>query len=139
MQTTVEQALQTALEHHRAGRLQQAEQIYRQILAAEPNNPDALNLFGVLAHQLQRDEIAVASITRAIEVRSTAPEFYFNRGEALYAMNRLDDAIADFQKTLEFHPENAEALNDLGIALHARGNLQEAESALRRAVELRPD
>lgn len=139
MQTTVEQALQTALQHHRAGQLQQAEQIYRQVLAADPNNADALNLFGVLAHQLRRDEIAVQSITRAIAVRPEVAEFHFNRGEALYAMGRFAEAMADFQKTLEIQPENAEAWNDLGITQHASEQLGDAEKSLRRAVELRPE
>ena len=38
--------IEQALEHHRAGRLQQAEAIYRQMLRQEPNHPDALHLLG---------------------------------------------------------------------------------------------
>ncbi|MEN6630373.1 MAG: SEC-C metal-binding domain-containing protein, partial [Sulfuricella sp.] len=45
----VPQTLQAALAHHQAGRLLQAEEIYQQILQAEPNHPEALHLLGMLA------------------------------------------------------------------------------------------
>ena len=55
-----------AVQHHQSGRLQAAEQIYRQILAVEPNQADALHLLGVIAHQTGRHEVAVEYIGRAI-------------------------------------------------------------------------
>ena len=48
---TIPEALAIAIQHHQAGRLPAAEQIYRQILAADPKQPDAWHLLGVLAHQ----------------------------------------------------------------------------------------
>ena len=45
-----EQMLQTAMQHQRAGRLAQAEQLYRQVLASDPQQPVALHMLGVLAH-----------------------------------------------------------------------------------------
>jgi protein O-GlcNAc transferase len=49
---TIPEALAIAIHHHQNGRLQAAEQIYRQILQAEPDEADALHLLGVLAHQV---------------------------------------------------------------------------------------
>ena len=49
---TISEALAIAVQHHQAGRLQAAEQIYRQILAVEPNHADAIHLLGVIAHQV---------------------------------------------------------------------------------------
>jgi Tfp pilus assembly protein PilF len=46
---TIPQALQLALQHHQANHLQEAEQIYRQVLEVEPNNSDALHLLGAYA------------------------------------------------------------------------------------------
>ena len=68
MNTSISKAIETALEHHQAGHLRQAEAIYRQILQAEPNHPDALHLLGVIAHQAGRNEIAVELINKAIRV-----------------------------------------------------------------------
>ena len=65
-QVTVAQAILMAIEHHRAGRLREAESIYRQVLAAEPNHPDALHFLGVLAHQAGQFQTAAELIEHAI-------------------------------------------------------------------------
>ena len=62
-----------AIQHHQAGRLQLAEQIYRSILAVEPNHPGALHLLGIIAHQMGRQEVAVESIGQAIALRRLMP------------------------------------------------------------------
>jgi len=51
---TIAQALELALGHHQAGRLGEAESLYRQVLAVEPRHPDALHLLGVAAHDRQK-------------------------------------------------------------------------------------
>ena len=65
---TIPEALAIAIQHHQGGRLQAAEQIYRQILAVEPNHADAIHLLGVIAHQVGKHEVAVEYIRRAIAV-----------------------------------------------------------------------
>ena len=63
---TISEALTIAVQHHQAGRLQAAEQIYRRVLEVDPNQADAIHLLGVLAHQVGKHELAVQCITRAI-------------------------------------------------------------------------
>ena len=63
----IPELLQTALLHHQSGRLQQAEQIYRLILARDAANADACNLLGIIAYQAGNYESAAELITRAIE------------------------------------------------------------------------
>ena len=70
-QMTLEQQLQSGLSHHQAGRLAEAERIYRQILAQQPDHAEALNLLGVLAGQTGRLDAAVDLIHRAIAICST--------------------------------------------------------------------
>ena len=55
---TIPQALQIAIQHHRPGRLADAERVYRQILAASPNHADALRSLGLIAHQVGRHDLA---------------------------------------------------------------------------------
>jgi Flp pilus assembly protein TadD len=59
---TISEALAIAIQHHQAGRLQAAEQIYRQILALQPNHADAWHLLGLIARQAGRHAIAVEYI-----------------------------------------------------------------------------
>src|SRR5262245_40684125 len=61
--------LANAFAHHQAGRLQEAEQIYRQILAAEPNNPDALHLLGIIACENGQYEGAIRLLEQALTFR----------------------------------------------------------------------
>ena len=63
---TLSEALAIAIQHHQAGRLQIAEQIYRQILAVQPNHADVIQRLGVIASQVGRHELAVEYIARAI-------------------------------------------------------------------------
>ena len=54
MELTIEQALQRAVEAHKAGKLQDAEALYRAILQAQPKHPDANHNLGVLAVSLNK-------------------------------------------------------------------------------------
>jgi hypothetical protein len=62
---TIEQAVEMAVQHHRAGRVREAEALYRQVLGAQPGHADALHLLGVLAHQTGRTEYTIQLIPRA--------------------------------------------------------------------------
>src|SRR3989304_4457739 len=122
---TITEALNTALQHHQAGRLSESEAIDRQILQAEPHHPDALHLLGVAAHQTGKHEIAVEHITRAIAINPAAAEYHNNIGEVYRTLDRLNDAGASFQQALVLNPSSAEAMNNLGAVLQAQGKLEE--------------
>ena len=79
---TISEALAIAIQHHQAGRLQAAEQIYRQILAVEPNQADAIHLLGLIAHQVGKHGMAVEYIERAIRLKGNVAAFHNNLGNA---------------------------------------------------------
>jgi Flp pilus assembly protein TadD len=70
--------LQAALRQHQAGQLAEAEARYRQVLALDPEQPDALHLLGVLALQVGQADVAVPLIAQAITHRPNAPAFRMN-------------------------------------------------------------
>jgi tetratricopeptide (TPR) repeat protein len=137
--TTIPEALAIALQHHQGGRLQAAEQIYRQVLAARPNQADAIHLLGVLAHQSGKHDVAVEYIVRAISFNGNAPAFHCNLGEAYRALHRVGEAVACYRRALELAPNYAEAHNNLGLALQDGGKSEEAAASFRRALKLKPD
>jgi protein O-GlcNAc transferase len=134
---TIPQALQIAVQHHQAGRLSDAEALYRQILAVQPNHADALHLLGVIAHQAGHDEAAVGWIRQAIVLNPNHGAAYCNLGEAYRALGRLEEAIATCRRALELEPNYPEAHLNLGAALSDAGQLDEAMAAYRRAIALR--
>jgi tetratricopeptide (TPR) repeat protein len=135
---TISQALAIAIQHHQAGRLQAAEQIYRQILAVEPKQADAWHLLGVVANQVGKHAIAVEYIQRAIESNQAVADFHNNLGTAYSALGRLPDAIACYRRALQLKPDHADAHYNLGHAAKQQGNLDEAAASYRRALELKP-
>jgi predicted O-linked N-acetylglucosamine transferase (SPINDLY family) len=139
MMATIPETLAIAVRHHQAGRLQAAEQIYRQVLEAEPNHADALHLLGVLAHQNGRHALAIETIQRAIGLKGNAAAFHSNLGGAYHALQRLPEAIACYRRALKLKPDYAEAANNLGNALKDQGSLEEAIACYRQALELQPD
>jgi tetratricopeptide (TPR) repeat protein len=136
---TISQALAIAVQHHQAGRLQMAEQIYRQILAVEPDHADAWHLLGLIAHQAGRYELAIEYMGRAIGLKDTEAAFHSNLGESHRLLGRLPEAVVCCRRALELKPDFANAHNNLGLALHDQKKLDDAAACYRRALELKPD
>jgi len=136
---TIPEAFELALGHHRAGRLADAEALYRQILAAQPRHADSLHLLGVIAHQAGHDDLAVEWIRQAIAIDPTNPAAHSNLGEAYLAMGRPDEAIVSYRRALSLKPDYPEACNNLGNALREQCQFTEAIAACRQAIALRPD
>jgi tetratricopeptide (TPR) repeat protein len=132
-------ALMLAIEHHRAGRLQAAAQIYRQILQVEPKHVDAIHHLGLIAHQTGNHELAVEYLRQAIAINGSAAVFHYGLGEAYRALRRMPEAIACYRRALEINPDFAGVHINLGNALKGQGKLDEAAACYRRAVELKPD
>jgi tetratricopeptide (TPR) repeat protein/2-polyprenyl-3-methyl-5-hydroxy-6-metoxy-1,4-benzoquinol methylase len=127
-----------ALRAHQAGRMQEAEQHYRQVLAADAKHIDALHLFGVLAHQVGRSDAAVELIGKALALDERVPDFHYNIGLAYGALGRLDEAAAHNRKAIALKPDYAEAHMNLGNALAGQGKHAEAIRAYERVLALRP-
>ena len=132
-------SLDEALAHHRAGRLQEAEAIYRARLEADPGDADALHWLGVLASQCGQQDLALELIERALARRKGDPEMLNNRGNVLNALGRPADAEGAFRRAITMAPGVAEAHYNLGHALKAQGRFEPAAEAYRRAIALNPD
>ena len=130
--------LGAGLAHHQAGRLSEAESIYRCILEAQPDNGDALHLLGLIAHQSGHNEQALKLIQRAIKADPDQPVFHGNLAIVQQALGRVDLAEAACRRALELNPANAEAMNNLGMVLAQQDKNEEAEEILRQAIQAAP-
>lgn len=125
--------------HHQAGRLNEAERLYLQILQADPHHADALHFLGVLAHQIGRHDMAVDLIGRAIAQNGRVPAFHNNLGNALKAQGKLQEAAASYAGALAHSPNHVGALFNLGLVLQLQDKLEEAAASYRRALSHKPD
>jgi predicted O-linked N-acetylglucosamine transferase (SPINDLY family) len=135
---TTEQALHLALTHHQAGRRAEAEAIYRQVLARDPEHADALHWLGVLVGEAGDLNGALALLERAAARAPGVPEFQSNLGEFYRRAGRLNEAIVCLERALVLRPDMAVAQGNLGNALREAGRIDEAIAALERASALEP-
>ncbi len=138
-EVNTQQAFQSAYEHHRAGRLAQAEAAAREVVAAQPGHADALHLLGVIAGQMGRATDAAEWLRRAVECRGDDPEFRKNLGVALKSSGFAEEAIAEFRAAVALKPDYAEAHMILGNTLYQAARPGEAIAAYRCATELAPE
>ena len=136
---TPQQALDLAMEHHLAGRLAEAEAIYRQLLAGEPGNADIVHLLGVVSYGKGQIEAAVEWMQRAIAMSPNVPRYYNNLGNALTDAGRLEEAVAALETAIRLDPAAAAAYYNLGNARSRQREWNLAIAAYRRSLELQPD
>jgi predicted O-linked N-acetylglucosamine transferase (SPINDLY family) len=136
---TTEQALEIALSHHKAGRLEEAEALYRRVLGQLPDHTDALHLLGLLAAQAGHVEAGIELIGQAIAIAPGIAAYHKSLGEAYLRAEKPGPAIAAFQQAIALAPNDAGTHNELGIALAAAGRYDEAVGAFEQAIALEPD
>ena len=131
-------SFEAALAHHRAGRLPQAEAIYRQILASEPDHADILHLLGLAALQAGHPDRALDAISRALRLQPRNSAYHGSMASALRALGRRDEAIASYREVLRHKPDNLDAHNQLGILLGECGDVAGEEAHYRRVLRHPP-
>ena len=122
--------LEIGREHHRNGRLTQAQASYRELLTIEPGNADAMHWLGVLYSQAAQWDDAMHWLEQAVAVRPGDAAFLHNLGQAAINSGRLQQAVAAFEAAAAFDPERAELRYFLAVALLARGAKDDAEEAV---------
>ena len=130
--------LRTALTLHQAGRLDEAEQLYRRILAAEPRHFDGLHLLGAIFSQRGDHAAAVRQIDAAIVVNPNVAAAHNNRGAALSALGRLEEALASYDRAVALMPDYIDAARSRADALMGLGRFEDAVAAYDRAGALDP-
>ncbi len=131
--------LRRAAAAQQAGRLAEAEQLCRTVLAAAPDHPDAQFLLAGVAAAAGRPATAIDLLRRAIDRDPRRAEFHGNLGAILGRLGRLDEAIACFRQAIALAPSAAAGYLALGNALQAKGDLEGAIAAFRQAVAAQPD
>lgn len=135
---TLLDVLDAAVNHHMAGRLAEAAQDYRVVLAVEPAQPDALHLLGVAEAQRGAHAAAAALIAHALRLRPDAASPWANLGGALRVLGDAERADAALTRALALDPSLADALTNLGSVRHALADYSAALAWLERAERLRP-
>ena len=135
-------AVSVALQHHRAGRTDQAIAAYREALALAPDLAtlaEAHNNLAIALRETGQLEAAVAAYRRTLELKPNFAGAWNNLGNVLIQTKQFDGAIEALQRAIAINPNLVEAHNNLGGALRKQGRLDEAIAAYRQAISLRAD
>lgn len=140
MQTVeLDQVLKRAIRHHRAGEWDKATAVYRDILGAIPDQPNALHLSGLLAYQKGETECAVELLARAVVVAPDNAEAHFHLGVVWQALERPGEAADAYRRAIEADPGNAEAFNNLGAVCEDLDRIEEAIESYLAALAVMPE
>ncbi len=134
-----QQMFAAALRHHQAGRLAEAAELYRAILAGEPRHFDSLQNLGAIALAVGHPETAIELIGQAIGLNDRLPASHYNIALAFRALGRHADAIAHGQQAIALKPDHIGAHMVLGDVFKAQGEWPTAAACYRDALAHRPD
>ena len=132
-------ALQRAIAFQQRGNLVAAEQLYRAILDAEPDQFDALHLLGVIRLQQRRIEEAVGLIEAALRVRPNVVEARSNLAKGLALLGRDEKAVEQFDRALAIRPDDPGTLVDRGRVLARLARHGDALASFQRAIAINPN
>lgn len=136
---SLELLMQQGLEHHRAGRLAEAETLYHQILTHHPNNADTLHLLGHLCHQRGESHKAAEWISKAVAANPNQPVFLYNLSIIWIGLGNLPEAVHCLQKVLALQPTHHDALYHMGNCLRDQKKTKEAKSYYQQAIAIQPN
>ncbi len=132
----MQNVLETAMRLHQSGDLGQAAGLYRDILAQQPENADALHLLGVIEHQSGNSASGADLIKKAIAIQPANPAYHSNLADVQRELKQYAEAIASCRAALELKPDFPDALNNLGLTVFLQGKAAEAIPHFREAIRL---
>jgi predicted O-linked N-acetylglucosamine transferase (SPINDLY family) len=136
---SIQEEFEQAVRHHQAGRMQQAETLYRQVLARQADHADALCGLGFLASQTGQGDLGASLIRQAVALRPQSADYPLNLGLLLSSQGKWEESIPAFGAAVLLDPQNPAAHYSLGHALQNLGRWDESAASYERAIALRPE
>jgi predicted TPR repeat methyltransferase len=135
---TIAEVLALAVQAQQNGQFDEAREIYRRVLEAWPECPDALHFSGLLAFRKGQTEEAIDLIEASLRQVPTHPDFWNNFGNVLKAVGKPEDATIAYRNALQFRPDFAAAHNNLGVMANLRDDFADAAAHFQSAIALQP-
>ena len=136
---SAEDWLKMAWEHHQAGRLLEAENLYRQILAAQPESANVLCLLGIAVRQQGKVAEAIDFYEQAIVQNPDFVEAHLNKAQVLLDVGEYQRAIASYEQVIKIQPNSSLAYNNLGWLKQQLGEIDSAILYYQTAFRLDPN
>ena len=136
---TIEETFSLAIQNHSKNKIEDAQELYNQVLELNPNHLDAHNNIGIILQNAGQYQKAIKCFEKAIEIDPNYKNAYNNLGSAFKDLQEYQKAIKYFEKAIEIDPNYLDAYNNLG-GVH--GNLEEYQKAIKcfeKVIEIDPN
>ncbi|UCC97896.1 MAG: tetratricopeptide repeat protein [Phycisphaerales bacterium] len=137
--TNVDQSMNEAVQCYEAGRLNQAQQLCREILGSDTNHPDALHLLGVIAYRAGQCEQAIKLVRQAIAQNQQVPQFHNTLGVVLRAAGKHEQALVAYKQATVLNPRYAQAHHNMGNVFLSEGRYEAAVEKYNHVIALDPE
>jgi protein O-GlcNAc transferase len=131
--------LDAAIRHHRQNELEQAERLYRLVLAKDDRHPVALHLLGAMLLQQGRNDEALRILRQGVARAPGQAILFANLGEAYRRLGDHGSAKTSLQRAIALEPGLAEAHYNLALTLQSIGHQDDAVVYFRSAISLKPN
>ena len=130
--------IETAVQLHMMGRLEEATSIFQDIVQSEPENADAWHFLGIIANQAGHTDAAQKLILQAIKLNNAQANYYISLALVEKVLGNNANALAALNQAISVDPKDAGAHADLADLLHQIGEQSRAEAAMMTALKLAP-
>jgi Flp pilus assembly protein TadD len=121
--------------HYDTGDSDTANKLFRAVLEGDIDHPGALNGMGVLARDMERFDVGIELLRRAIKREKRNAQFHNNLGTILERAERFDEALSEYKRAAKLSPKNPLVQNNIGSVLAKMNRRAEAMIAFRKAIE----
>ena len=136
----IQELYSRAGQHYAAGRMQEAANLYGQILKVNPGHVETQYMLGMVFYRSGMYEKADVLVSAALSANPTDMHIYCKaKGDILRNLLRIDDAIFYYKKAIEINPVYTEAINNLASIYLSKGDLGRAHTYFEKALVIKPD
>ncbi len=135
----MDKSIRSAFKLYQSGNLEQAGNICKEALKAQPDNSEALHLLGLIFYHAGNHDLALRNIRKAIKFDPQNADAYYDLGNVLQEKGQITKAITNYRKAIKLNPEYAEAYNNMGIAFQDDMQLDRAIKCYEGALRIDPN
>ena len=143
LESNIQSLINTAVEQHQLGQLDEAKSLYQQVLQVlSPENqyhPIVISNLAIIFEQQGKLDAAVEYYQQALNIKPDYAEAYYNLGNVLQQQDKLNAAVESYQQALNIQPDLAQAHNNLGTILQKQGKLEAAIESYQQALNIQPN
>ena len=136
--TTLVEIFNLAIKNHQANKLEEAQDLYNQVLKIDPDHLRALNNIGTIFLNLGENQKAKECFEKAIKINPNHATGYNSLGIILHKFRELQNSITCYEKAIEIDPNYSNAYNNLGAVFKELKEYKKAASCYEKVIEIDP-